>query len=69
MDNVSVIVMAGGTGEGMQPLTRVRFKPAVPFGGKFRLIDFTLSDCINSGIRQISVLIQYRSTSLQTFLE
>jgi glucose-1-phosphate adenylyltransferase len=69
MDNVSVIVMAGGTGERLQPLTRVRSKPAVPFGGKFRLIDFTLSNCINSGIRQISVLTQYRSTSLQRHIQ
>jgi glucose-1-phosphate adenylyltransferase len=69
MDNVSVIIMAGGTGERLQPLTRVRSKPAVPFGGKFRLIDFTLSNCINSGIRQISVLTQYRSTSLQRHIQ
>jgi glucose-1-phosphate adenylyltransferase len=69
MDKVSVIIMAGGTGERLQPLTRVRSKPAVPFGGKFRLIDFTLSNCINSGIRQISVLIQYRSTSLQRHIQ
>ncbi len=69
MDNVSVIIMGGGTGERLQPLTRVRSKPAVPFGGKFRLIDFTLSNCINSGIRQISVLIQYRSTSLQKHIQ
>ena len=69
MDNVSVIIMAGGTGERLQPLTEVRSKPAVPFGGKFRLIDFTLSNCINSGIRQISVLIQYRSTSLQRHIQ
>jgi glucose-1-phosphate adenylyltransferase len=69
MDNVSVIIMAGGTGERLQPLTKVRSNPAVPFGGKFRLIDFTLSNCINSGIRQISVLIQYRSTSLQRHIQ
>jgi glucose-1-phosphate adenylyltransferase len=47
MDNVSVIIMAGGTGERLQPLTKVMSKPAVPFGGKFRLIDFALSNCIN----------------------
>jgi glucose-1-phosphate adenylyltransferase len=69
MENVSVIIMAGGTGERLQPLTMVRSKPAVPFGGKFRLIDFTLSNCINSGIRQISVLTQYRSTSLQRHIQ
>jgi glucose-1-phosphate adenylyltransferase len=69
MENVLVIIMAGGAGDRLQPLTMVRSKPAVPFGGKFRLIDFTLSNCINSGIRQISVLIQYRSTSLQRHIQ
>ena len=64
-----MIIMAGGAGDRLQPLTKVRSKPAVPFGGKFRLIDFTLSNCINSGIRQISVLIQYRSTSLQRHIQ
>ncbi len=69
MNRVLAIIMAGGSGERLQPLTKVRSKPAVPFGGKFRLIDFTLSNCINSGIRQISVLIQYRSTSLQRHIQ
>lgn len=69
MKSVSVIIMAGGAGERLQPLTKMRSKPAVPFGGKFRLIDFTLSNCINSGIRQISVLTQYRSTSLQRHIQ
>ena len=64
MDNLITIIMAGGAGERLQPLTRDRTKPAVPFGGKFRLIDFTLSNCVNSGFRQIFVLTQYRSTSL-----
>lgn len=58
------IIMAGGVGERLKPLTKARAKPAVPFGGKFRLIDFTLSNCINSGIRQMYVLTQYRSESL-----
>ena len=56
--------MAGGAGERLQPLTRERSKAAVPFGGKFRLIDFTLSNCINSGLRKVYVLTQYRSESL-----
>ncbi len=56
--------MAGGAGDRLQPLTRERSKAAVPFGGKFRLIDFTLSNCINSGLRQIFVLTQYLSDSL-----
>jgi glucose-1-phosphate adenylyltransferase len=62
--NVVTIIMAGGAGERLQPLTQGRTKPAVPFGGKFRLIDFTLSNCVNSGLRQIFILTQYRSTSL-----
>lgn len=69
MDRVLTIIMAGGMGERLQPLTRVRSKPAVPFGGKFRLIDFTLSNSINSGMRQIFVLTQYRSWSLQKHIQ
>ena len=69
MDRVLTIILAGGTGERLQPLTAVRSKPAVPFAGKFRLIDFPLSNCINSGIRQIYVLIQYRSWSLQRHIQ
>jgi glucose-1-phosphate adenylyltransferase len=61
--------MAGGSGERLRPLTDSRAKPAVPFGGKFRLIDFTLSNCINSGIRQIFVLTQYKSASLNRHLQ
>ena len=61
--------MAGGTGTRLKPLTTVRSKPAVPFAGKFRLIDFPLSNCLNSGIRQIFVLIQYRSWSLQRHIQ
>jgi len=63
-DMTITIIMAGGIGERLQPLTRERTKPAVPFGGKFRLIDFTLSNCINSGLRRIFILTQYKSTSL-----
>ena len=64
-----MIIMAGGAGERLQPLTRERSKAAVPFGGKFRLIDFTLSNCVNSGLRQIFVLTQYRSESLHRHVQ
>jgi glucose-1-phosphate adenylyltransferase len=57
--------MAGGKGERLYPLTRDRTKPAVPFGGIYRIIDFTLSNCINSGLRNIYILTQYKSESLQ----
>jgi glucose-1-phosphate adenylyltransferase len=67
--NLVSIILAGGTGQRLQPLTIVRSKPAVPFGGKFRLIDFTLSNCINSGIRKIYILTQYRSSSLQRHIQ
>jgi glucose-1-phosphate adenylyltransferase len=59
------IVMAGGQGERLYPLTRDRGKPAVPFGGMYRVIDFTLSNCLNSGLRKIYVLTQYKSGSLE----
>lgn len=62
------VVMAGGMGERLRPLTDVRAKPAVPFGAIFRIIDFTLSNCINSEIRQIIVLTQYKSHSLSRHL-
>jgi len=62
------MVMAGGRGERLYPLTRDRAKPAVPFGGIFRIIDFTLSNCINSGLRKICVLTQYKSVSLMSHL-
>ena len=58
------MILAGGKGERLAPLTQVRAKPAVPFGGKYRIIDFTLSNCLNSGLRKIAVLIQYKSHSL-----
>jgi glucose-1-phosphate adenylyltransferase len=69
MDRVLTIILAGGAGERLQPLTRFRSKPAIPLAGKFRLIDFPLSNCINSGLRQIYVLIQYRSWSLQKHIQ
>src|SRR5512145_108940 len=58
------MILAGGRGARLGPLTDWRAKPAVPFGGKFRIIDFTLSNCINSGIRRIGVLTQYKAHSL-----
>jgi len=58
------MVLAGGRGERLYPLTRDRAKPSVPFGGIYRIIDFTLSNCLNSGLRRIYLLTQYRSISL-----
>ncbi|MFH1622130.1 MAG: glucose-1-phosphate adenylyltransferase [Candidatus Omnitrophota bacterium] len=68
MKSVLTFILAGGKGERLHPLTKDRVKPAVPFGGIYRIIDFTLSNCINSGLRQIYVLIQYKSISLQRHL-
>jgi glucose-1-phosphate adenylyltransferase len=64
MKNMFTMVLAGGKGERLFPLTAHRAKPAVPFGGKYRIIDFTLSNCLNSGLRKVAVLIQYKSHSL-----
>jgi hypothetical protein len=58
------LVLAGGRGSRLKQLTDWRAKPAVPFGGKFRIIDFPLSNCVNSGIRRVAVLTQYKSHSL-----
>ncbi len=58
------LILAGGRGSRLKHLTRWRAKPAVPFGGKFRIIDFPLSNCINSGIRRIGVVTQYKAHSL-----
>lgn len=58
------IVLAGGRGERLGPLTAWRAKPSVPFGGKFRIIDFALSNCVNSGIRRVGICTQYRAQSL-----
>jgi glucose-1-phosphate adenylyltransferase len=65
MGKVLTFIMAGGKGERLLPLTNDRTKPAVPFGGIYRIIDFTLSNCINSGLRRIYLLTQYKSASLQ----
>ncbi len=64
MDNVLAILLAGGAGERLHPLTRDTAKPAVSFGGAYRIIDFTLSNCINSDIRRILILTQYKSLDL-----
>lgn len=64
MKDVLAVVLAGGKGSRLEPLTRDRAKPAVPFGGIYRIVDFTLSNCLNSGIRKILVLTQYKATSL-----
>ncbi|MDD2865917.1 MAG: glucose-1-phosphate adenylyltransferase [Candidatus Omnitrophota bacterium] len=66
--NVVTFILAGGKGERLFPLTKDRAKPAVPFGGVYRIIDITLSNCINSGLRKIHTLIQYKSISLQRHL-
>ena len=62
------LILAGGQGERLMPLTAERAKPAVSFGGIYRIIDFTLSNCINSGMRHVYVLTQYRSRSLEDHL-
>ena len=62
------IILAGGVGSRLHPLTADRAKPAVPFGGRYRIIDFTLSNCLHSGLRRILVLTQYKSQSLQKHL-
>ncbi|MDD5772070.1 MAG: glucose-1-phosphate adenylyltransferase [bacterium] len=64
MNKVITFIMAGGKGERLYPLTKDRTKPAVPFGGIYRIIDFTLSNCINSDLRNIYILTQYKSASL-----
>lgn len=63
--NTLAIILAGGVGNRLYPLTQDRVKPAVPFGGIYRLIDFTLSNCLNSHIRRVCVLTQYKSLSLE----
>jgi len=67
--HVLTLILAGGRGERLYPLTRDRAKPAVPFGGIYRIIDFTLSNAINSGLRRIYVMTQYKSLSLQRHIK
>ena len=62
--NTTTMILAGGQGERLMPLTQFRSKPSVPFGGKYRIIDFALSNCLNSGLRKIYILTQYKSDSL-----
>jgi glucose-1-phosphate adenylyltransferase len=69
MKNVLALILAGGKGERLYPLTRDRTKPAVPFGAIYRIIDFTLSNCINSGLRKIYLLSQYKSLSLSRHIQ
>jgi glucose-1-phosphate adenylyltransferase len=64
LDDILVILLAGGAGERLFPLTKERAKPAVYFGGPYRIVDFTLSNCINSGFRRIFIATQYKSLSL-----
>jgi glucose-1-phosphate adenylyltransferase len=68
LENTISIILAGGIGSRLHPLTAERAKPAVPFGGRYRIIDFTLSNCLHSGLRRILVLTQYKSHSLQKHL-
>lgn len=68
LENTLAFILAGGHGSRLQPLTTDRAKPAVPFGGKYRIIDFTLANCLHSGIRRALVITQYKSHSLQKHL-
>ena len=69
MNKVLAMILAGGRGERLYPLTRDRAKPAVPFGAIYRIIDFTLSNCLHSDIRRIYALTQYKSTSLHRHIQ
>jgi len=66
---VQALILAGGQGERLYPLTASRPKPAVPFGGVFRIVDFTLSNCLNSGLSRVSLLTQYKHEQLQAYIE
>lgn len=65
LNDVLAVVLAGGKGSRLEPLTRDRAKPAVPFGGAYRIVDFVLSNCLNSGLRKIFLLTQYKALSLE----
>ncbi len=67
--NTFALILAGGRGSRLHELTDIRAKPAVPFGGKFRIIDFTLSNCVNSGVRRVGVATQYKAQSLIRHLQ
>ena len=64
MRDTLTVILAGGRGSRLEPLTRDRAKPAVPFGGLYRIVDFVLSNCLNSGMRRLLVLTQYKAQSL-----
>ena len=64
MNDVMAVILAGGKGSRLEPLTRDRAKPAVPFGGGYRIVDFALSNCLNSGLRKLLLLTQYKALSL-----
>ena len=68
MAKTIAMVLAGGEGRRLDPLTRERAKPAVPFGGRYRIIDFVLSNFANSGVLRMKVLTQYKSDSLNTHI-
>ena len=68
MAKLLAMILAGGAGTRLEPLTRDRAKPAVPFGGRYRIIDFVLSNFANSGIYRMKVLTQYKSDSLNKHL-
>ena len=68
MNDAITLILAGGAGKRLFPLTADRAKPAVPFGGQYRIIDFTLSNCLHSGLRRILVLPQYKSHSMMKHL-
>lgn len=68
LKDVVTLILAGGEGKRLGPLTRNRSKPSVPFGGKYRIIDFMMSNCLNSGLTNILVLTQYRSHELNKHL-
>lgn len=65
LKNTLVFILAGGEGSRLKPLTEMRAKPAVPFGGCYRIIDFTMSNCIHSGLRRLHLLTQYQARSLE----
>jgi len=69
MPSVQTLIMAGGRGDRLYPLTASRPKPAVPFGGVFRIVDFALSNCLNSGLANVSLLTQYRHAELQSYIQ
>src|SRR5512144_2681570 len=69
MAKILAMILAGGEGRRLDPLTRDRAKPAVPFGGRYRIVDFVLSNFANSGVTRMKVLVQYKSESLNTHVQ